>query len=76
MLIEPSRLWSGRAGPGLPARRADDAEQSLDRSVFAVAAAEAGGQDDVARCSVSRAATWSEACSGSQCEAPSSSARR
>ena len=35
-----------------------------------------GYQGVAAKCSASSAATWSAACSGSQCEAPSSSVKR
>jgi quercetin dioxygenase-like cupin family protein len=45
-----------------------------DAAVWAPDAA--GCQGVAVKCSASNAATWSDACSGSQCEAPSSSVKR
>ena len=47
--------------------------EAVSRSEFA---GMPGCQGVVAKCSASSAATWSAACSGSQCEAPSSSVKR
>jgi hypothetical protein len=55
--------WRHRARPP----RADAADPHAQSATL---------QDAAAKCSVSSAATWSGACSGSQCEAPSSSVRR
>ena len=51
---------------------------AADRAAYAPSATLTGtpAHHAAAKCSASSAATWTAACSGSQCEAPSSSVQR